>query len=153
MEKKEVHKYDDILYLPHPDSASHPRMSLHDRAAQFSPFAALSGYDEAVRETARLTEQERELDEDEKERLNHKLQMLQEYASGESTAREVLATVVYFEPDGRKAGGRYISCTGMVKRIDVNGRKLIMGDRTEIPIERIQEIKGDFDREFSIESF
>lgn len=151
MEGKEAHRYDDIIHLPHPTSATHPRMSLRDRAAQFSPFAALNGYDEAVRETARLTERERELDEDEQERLNHSLQLLQEYVTGEGAAGEVLVTVTYFEPDEKKTGGRYVSYTGTVKRIDVAGRKLIMGDKTEIPIERIQEIESDFDRVIPVE--
>lgn len=154
-----MQNYDDMINLPHPTSANHPRMSLYDRAAQFSPFAALTGYDEAVKETARLTEQERELDEDEKERLNRKLRILQQYMA-EETARKAaeeeaeemaergtLVEVIYFEPDERKTGGRYVTYTGALKRIDVDGRKLIMEDKTVVPIERIRDIMTEMNGE------
>lgn len=144
-----------MINLPHPTSANHPRMSLYDRAAQFSPFAALTGYDEAVKETARLTEQERELDEDEKERLNRKLRILQQYMAEKTVGKTVekmagrgtLVEVIYFEPDERKTGGRYVTYTGALKRIDVDGRKLIMEDKTVIPIERIRDIMTEMNGE------
>ena len=110
-------QYDDIIRLPHPDSPKHPRMSLYDRAAQFSPFAALTGHSAAIAETGRLTDQRMELDEYEMARVDAELQRLQELLPGRPTA-----SITYFVPDERKNGGSYQTVTGEVKRIDaVNG--------------------------------
>ena len=95
-------KYDDIIRLSRPVSEKHPRMSMTDRAAQFSPFAALTGYDAAVQETARRTDARIELDEDAKEEIDRRLRQLQ---PGEPV------TVTYFRPDDRKAGGAYLTVT------------------------------------------
>ena len=110
-------QYDDIIHLPHPDSPKHPRMSLYDRAAQFSPFAALTGHSAAIAETGRMTDQRMELDEYEMARVDAELQRLQELLPGRPTA-----SITYFVPDERKNGGSYQTVTGEVKRIDaVNG--------------------------------
>ena len=110
-------QYDDIIRLPHPDSPRHPRMSLYDRAAQFSPFAALTGHSAAIAETGRLTDQRTELDEYEMARVDAELQRLQELLPSRPTA-----SITYFVPDERKNGGSYQTVTGEVKRIDaVNG--------------------------------
>lgn len=128
-------RYDDIINLEHPTSVKHPRMPLHDRAAQFSPFAALRGHDAAVKETARLTEPEIELGEDMIRQLDERLQILKGSPGAE-------VTVTYFVPDEKKSGGTYISYTGTVKRIDEYEHALVMTDRTVIPIGRIKEIES-----------
>lgn len=126
--------YDDIINLPHPTSSKHPRMPMIDRAAQFSPFAALTGHDEAVKETARLTDGKVELDEYEIERLNEKLQLIQE-----NLDRNLEATITFFEPDSKKSDGADISITGVVKRID----DFEHADKTSIPIEQIIDVECD----------
>lgn len=106
--------YDDIINLPHPVSERHARMSMHDRAAQFSPFAALTGYDAAVKETARLTDTRIELTEEERAILDAKLRKVIE-------TKETVC-ITYFVPDERKNGGAYVRAVGQVKKIDsVNG--------------------------------
>lgn len=135
-ENKDIHAYDDIINLPHPTSSRHPRMSLYDRAAQFSAFAALTGHDAAIRETARLTDKRVELDEDMKARLNEKLLVL---AENMNTNPEV--TITYFVPDEKKAGGAYVTFTGIVKKIDEYEHTVVMMDKTIIPIHEISEIE------------
>ncbi len=126
-------KYDDIIHLPHPVSSRHPQMPLSDRAAQFSPFAALTGHDAAIRETARLTEEKAELDEDGKELLNEKLQMINE------ALPEV--EVTYFQPDARKNGGTYRKFRGRVKKIDEYNRMIFFADQTAVPIDDLYSIE------------
>ena len=106
-------KYDDIITLPHPEPRTHPRMSLHDRAAQFSPFAALTGHSAAIAETGRLTDSRITLDESEMTRVDAALQRLRELLPQAPTV-----SITYFVPDERKAGGSYQTITGEVKRID-----------------------------------
>lgn len=130
--------YDDILYMPHHVSATRKRMSMLDRAAQFSPFAALTGYDAAIRETGRLTDNAIDLDVDGKAILNEKLQRL---SNLQETQPEI--TVTYFVPDERKSGGAYASVTGKVKKIDPYKQVLLMADGTEVCFERILEIDGE----------
>lgn len=130
----DTHIYDDIINLPHPTSQKHPRMSLYDRAAQFSPFAALTGHDAAIKETARFTEKQTEQSEDLISRLNEKLQIISDNPRTE-------ITVTYFVPDERKVGGAYVSHTGIVKKIDDYEYALVMEDRTVIPISQISEIE------------
>ena len=136
--EKDTHRYDDIINLPHHTSTKHPRMSLYDRAAQFSPFAALTGHDEAIKETARLTDEKAELYEDTKAMLNEKLQIIRENPN-----TDIAVTFTYFVPDENKSGGTYISHTGSVKRIDEYQHTVIMKDKTVIPIEQIREIESD----------
>lgn len=135
-------KYDDILNLPHHVSASRPHMPAADRAAQFAPFAALTGYDAAVRETARQTDARLELDECEKEALNDKLRVLDEHLEN---APEV--TVTYFRPDDRKAGGAYVTVSGAVRKIDGYARVVVLADGGRIPIDEIAGLDSDLFRE------
>ena len=130
--------YDDILDLPHPTSKKHPRMSMAARAAQFAPFAALTGYGDAIKETARITDQQLELDENEKALLNEKLQLLRQHLPGKPKI-----TITYFVPDTKKAGGSYQTITGFVKKLQEYEHRLIMTDGTIIPIDAIIELYGD----------
>ena len=120
--------YDDIIRLPHHVSRNHPQMPMLDRAAQFAPFAALTGYEAAVGETARLTAERRELDPQKAEELNRRLT---ERAARLPDHPEV--TVEYFVPDERKSGGAYVTVTGRVRRISVAEKTLVMEDGTVIP--------------------
>lgn len=130
--------YDDMLDLPHPTSTKHPRMSAIDRAAQFSPFAALSGHEAAIRETARLTDRQAELDEDTKAELDQKLRLLTEHCED---CPEVAIT--YFQADYKKAGGAYQTATGAIKRIDDVQRAVVMTNGACIPIDDIYEIESE----------
>ena len=127
--------YEDILHLPHHISTKRKQMSLHDRAAQFAPFAALTGHEAAVKETARLTETRIELDENEIELLDQKLQYILQHLS-----ERPMAAITYFLPDQRKAGGKYTEVEGQIKKIDQWEHRLIMGDGTMIPIADILRI-------------
>lgn len=129
--------YDDIIYLPHPTSKKHPRMSQMARAAQFAPFSALTGYEDAVKETARLTDQKMELDEYEKAELDQQLWMLQEHLEEQSEI-----TFTYFVPDEKKSGGAYVDVVGVVKKIDTFRHEVILADGTRIPAEDIIKIRG-----------
>ena len=113
MDYQNQHQYDDILNLPHPTSKNHPRMSLHDRAAQFSPFAALTGHEAAIKETARLTDDKQILSEDVIEKINGQLKII-----AENIGAEQEITVTYFVPDSQKSGGAYVDCAGTVRKID-----------------------------------
>ena len=121
--------YDDIIHLPYPRKPQ--RMSIHDRAAQFAPFAALSGHGEAIAETARITQSDVELSDDGIAILNEKLRTLE---LGQNV------TVLYFQPDLRKSGGANVRYSGIVKKIDVQNAALIMADGTRIPFTRIRDI-------------
>lgn len=139
-------KYEDIINLPHPVSKKHPRMSLYDRAAQFSPFAALTGHNAAIIETARLTEKKIRQSEDAISILNEKLHIITENPGAE-------VTITYFLPDDRKEGGAYVIHTGAVKKIDRYENAVVMTDGTVIPVEDISEIKGEmfrYDIEYSL---
>ena len=113
-------KYDDILNLPHHVSSTRPHMSMYDRAAQFSPFAALTGYDDTVRETARLTDEKQELTADRTTDLNQKIAFLKEHAE-----ERPQINVEYFIPDEKKAGGKYITLSGKFRRIDEYNRNMV----------------------------
>lgn len=147
------HKYDDIIHLPHPVSTVHPQMSLMDRAAQFSPFAALTGHEAAIRETERLTDEWVELDENRKEQLDERLRMIRKYLSGRKDEQgshgeyplpEIRFT--YFQPDGKKSGGAYVSVSGRVKKIDEYGHYVILEDGTALIIEHIFGMEGELFR-------
>ncbi len=135
--------YDDIINLPHHVSGTRPQMSAHDRAAQFSPFAALIGYDAAVAETARLTDERIELDESQKEALSQRLLMLSEQIDDHPEA-----VFTYFVPDKRKSGGKYVTATGSVKKIDEYENVVVLTDGTRISITDIFNIGGDILRLF-----
>ena len=131
----EENKYADMLDLPHYVSRKRPRMSREARAAQFSPFAALTGYEAAVEETARLTETQSELTEDEKERINEKLLMLMECASAHPRVR-----VTFFQKDQKKSGGAYVTVSDFFERIDEYERCMYLTGGDRILIEKIREI-------------
>ncbi len=128
-------KYADIINLPHPVSSRHPQMPLKNRAAQFMPFAALTGYGDAIDETARVTEEKLDLTEDELRLLDEKLAKLRPLLS-----QRPEVTFTYFEPDARKEGGAYITRTGIVKKIDEYGRSILLEDGTVIPMDALKEI-------------
>lgn len=130
--------YDDILDLPHHVSATRPQMSMKDRAAQFSPFAALTGYDAAIKETGRLTDQKVEMDAEALNVLNMKFQILID-----RLVEEPEVTFIYFKPDERKDGGAYIDVTGIVKKVDKFERQIVMQSGTKIPMDDVLEIEGD----------
>ena len=109
--------YEDIIHLPHHVSKTHPPMSMDDRAAQFSPFAALTGFGASIQETARLTHEKLELEEPE-------------------------VAVTYFCPDARKSGGAYVTADGTVQKIDLDGRRIVMADGTAIAMDDILDIAG-----------
>ena len=127
--------YDDILHLPHHQSETRPRMSAYDRAAQFSPFAALTGYDAAIQEAGRLTEARLELTEEAKLLLDEKLSFLSQHI-----AEKTSITISWFRPDERKAGGAYISTVGMIKKLDAIERTILLTDGTKIPLDDIIDI-------------
>lgn len=131
-------KYDDIINLPHPTSKRHPRMSMIDRAAQFSAFAALTGYDAAIKETARTTDTQIELSEDECEQLNEKLQFVQAKLN-----EHYLFSFIYFVPDINKSGGAYKSQEGIVKKIDLYKECIVLTDDTVIALKHLIDIHGD----------
>lgn len=130
-------KYDDIIYLPHPVSEKHPRMPMQDRAAQFSPFAALTGYEEAIYETGRLTEEKTELGEEEKAILDRKQRLLLEKLYERPTL-----TVTFFVPDEKKSGGGYITKTGNLKKLHLLERWMLLTDGTKIPLEDVKNIES-----------
>ena len=111
-------------------------MPLYDRAAQFSPFAALTGYEDAIRETARLTDNWVQLSEDKKQELDEKLRQL--IADRERTES---VTIIYFQPDDRKEGGSYVTVTGQIKKIDDCSQKIFLTAGTKIDLGRIVDIK------------
>ena len=128
-------KYDNIIDLPHHVSSIHPHMPMTDRAAQFMPFRALTGYEDAIHETARLTDEKIELTEDEKAILDMRLQRLADEISSQPKV-----TLTYFQPDKKKTGGAYVCVTGQLKKIDdfegalilVGGDRILIGDIVDI---------------------
>ena len=133
-----MRKYDDIIDLPHHVSETHPPMSRADRAAQFSPFAALTGYDAAVRETARVTERRIELDEGVKAELNARLNCILEHLS-----EHPQVSLTYFVPDEKKSGGAYRTVTGTVRKLDSVAKTLTLADGTVVPMEEMVHVEGD----------
>ena len=131
----EDHSYDDIINQPHHTSRKRKQMSLYNRAAQFAPFAALTGYDGMVTETARLTDRRIELDEESIALLNQQLHTIMD-----SIGEQPEITLIVFEPDEKKEGGTYRTISGQVRRIDDVNREVIMTDRTVIRLDRIYAI-------------
>lgn len=131
-------RYDDIIDLPHHVSPTRPRMPARDRAAQFAPFAALTGYGDAVKETARITEERREPDGEQTEILNRTVKIL-----AEKIREQPEITVVFFCPDERKEGGSYRQFRGNLRRIDECRRRMIFTDGNEISFDNIREIRYD----------
>ena len=130
--------YDDIIHLPHPTSSKHPRMPIADRAANFSPFAALAGHSAAIAETARLTNQKAELDEDARAELDRRQAVLLE-----QIGQQPEVTVTWFQPDERKDGGAYVTTTGWLKKIDEIERVLVLTDGTRIPLKDVAGLESN----------
>ena len=130
--------YDDIIDLPHPTSAKHPRMSISDRAAIFSPFAALTGHAAAIQETARLTDQKMELDEDTKAELDRRQAILLE-----RIVEQPEVTITWFCPDEKKSGGAYVVTVGRLKRVDDTAGTLRLADGMTIALDEIVDLQSD----------
>ena len=128
-------KYDDIINLPRPVSKNHIPMSMHDRAAQFSPFAALTGFDDTIKESNRITGKFVELSDDEKAELDNVLSCLKDKEYSSPTL-----SITYFVPDLKKDGGEYVSVSGKLKKIDTIDRKLILYKDFKIDIDKINDI-------------
>ena len=131
-------RYNEIINLRHHVSKTRPQMPMSDRAAQFAPFAALTGYDSAIKETGRLTDEKIEMDEEALNILNMKFQILVD-----SLDDEPEVTFTYFKPDERKAGGAYVEVTGTVKKVDDFERLIVMQNGTKMPMDDILNIEGE----------
>ena len=140
-----MNNYDDIINLPHHVSSKRPQMSLENRAAQFAPFSALTGYSDAIKETGRLTNKKIELDEEEKIILNTKLQIL-----NENIKNKPEVTITCFIKDKTKSGGIYKEITGIIKKINIYDQEILLEDKTKILLNNIYDIKGEiFDTLFN----
>lgn len=134
-----MEKYREIIDLPHHVSKTRPQMSMSDRAAQFAPFAALTGYDSAIKETGRLTDEKIELDEEALTDLNMRYQLLVDALDEEPEVK-----ITYFKPDERKSGGEYVTVTGTVKKVDDFERLITMQNGTKIPMDDVLAVDWDF---------
>ena len=142
MDNEIMRRYGNIIDQPHPEPTTRPRMAMENRAAQFAPFAALTGYDDAAREEARLVDMKLELSEDMKDMLDAKLALLDRRIKEQPSA-----AITYFLPDTKKTGGRYVTVSGNVKKLD-DVEHLIMTEGTRIPIGDVRHIDGDLFRLF-----
>lgn len=150
MSNIKIDNYDDIINLEHPTSKNHPRMSMTSRAAQFAPFSALTGYEDNVKETARLTDEKIEIDDGLKEMLNTKLLIIEN-----NLYNDPIITLTYFIPDKKKNGGKYISSDIHIKKIDKVELKIITKENIIIDIDNIinissQDINFNHDSEENI---
>ena len=132
------HPYSDIIHLPHHRSANHPHMTMHDRAAQFAPFSALTGYDSIVQETARLTQSRTQPDAAELELLNRKITCLLTHPDAKPVIK-----ITSFIPDEKKSGGSYREETGVVEKVDLTGKWIIMESGSIYSADNICAIDGD----------
>ena len=133
--------YDDMINMPCPTSQRHPRMPRADRAAQFAPFAALTGYDAAIDETGRLTDQKIDISEDMREKLDLKQNFLADIIDEQPEI-----SVTYFVPDKKKSGGAYVTVNGRLKQIDEYEQLIILTDGKKIPIQEVYSIESDLFR-------
>ncbi len=133
-----ANEYKDIIHLPHHTSKTRPRMSVYNRAAQFSPFAALTGYEEAVKETARFTDERSQLDEYQIAMINDKIN-----TALEKKALNPILSITFFRPDSRKKGGEYVTVSGIIKKVDEVSHSLVLTDGTAIPVKHIYDIDGE----------
>jgi hypothetical protein len=131
-----MNEYDDIINLPHQVSKVHPQMSMMNRAAQFAPFAALTGHSAAIEETARLTDTQQELAEEDSDALNQKMIYLREVINEHPTI-----TITFFEPDKKKTGGKYKSIEGQLKNIDDYNQSIVLKSGEIIPLKSILDIQ------------
>ena len=133
--------YDDIIDLPRPTSRRRPRMPISERAAIFSPFAALSGHGAAIAEAARLTEQRVELSEDAQAELDRRQAVLLEHIGEQPEV-----TITWFQPDGRKDGGAYVTTEGRLQKLDAVARTLLLTDGTEIDLDAVADLQSSLFR-------
>ena len=138
MKQNENSKYDDIIMLPHHVSKKHPQMSLLNRAAQFSPFAALTGHDAAIQETQRLTDSFIEIGGSREIKLNEQLLLIRHNLDKRPELK-----ITYFQPDERKSGGSYITVCGRIKKIDEYNHQIVFVDGTVLPIAHIFSMQGE----------
>lgn len=138
MKLKYDHVYDDIINMKHHVSKKHPPMSLYARSAQFAPFAALTGYEDAVKETARETSEKIEIDDEIKNILDSKIQILIE-----QIRKKPEVNITYFLQDLKKDGGKYVTICGIINKIDLYNQYIFLADKTEIPINDIIDISGE----------
>ncbi len=131
-------KYDSIIKKPHHVSKNHPQMSLLDRAAQFAPFAALTGYDAMVKETARTVDQKRELSDEQIEELNYKIKYITEHLKDEP-----IVVITYFVPDSKKVGGVYLTKEGIIKKVEEYNKNFIFTDGTIVPLPDVWSIESE----------
>ena len=137
-----MNKYDSIINLPHYELKNHKRMSIKVRSAQFSPFAALVGYSDEIHETARITESKIEISDDMKSIIDMKLQLVEN-----NIKQKPQITILYFEKDKRKSGGKYIEYTGNVKKIDLIDNIIIFVDGKKISLNNILDLNADLIKE------
>lgn len=133
-----MEKYREIIDFPHHVSKTRPQMPMSDRAAQFAPFAALTGYDAAIKETGRLTDERIELDEEALTALDLKYQLLMDALNEEPEIE-----ITYFKPDERKSGGEYVTVIGAVKKVDDFEQRITMQDGTKISMDDVLSIDGE----------
>jgi len=131
-----VNEYDDIINLPHHQSTKHKHMSNYQRAAQFSPFAALTGYDAAIDETARLTDKKLDLSDEQADHLNAQILRIIE-----NITEKPQVEIIYFVPDNHKSGGEYVTVTGSVRRVDDHNREIVFVDGMSVGIDDVWNIK------------
>ena len=132
-------EYREIINLPHHVSKTRPQLPMSDRAVQFAPFAALTGYDSAIKETGRLTDEKIDLDEEALTDLNMRYQLLVDALDEEPEVE-----ITYFKPDERKSGGEYVTVTGTVKKVDDFERLITMQNGTKIPMDDVLAVDWDF---------
>ena len=143
-----MNKYDDIINLPYKKSTSRKHMLISDRAAQFAPFAALTGHDDAIKETARLTRERVIVDDDKKTELNYKIKIIKENLEEKNKVE-----ITYFVPDEKKKGGEYLTVTGIVKKINSLEKIIILFDGRVIPMNEIIEIEGELFKRYEFDFF
>ncbi len=143
MSNENTRRYDDIIHLPHPEPTTRPRMAMENRAAQFSPFAALTGFGAAINEAGRETEEKLELSEDTIDMINARLAVI-----GQHIKEKPSVAVTYFLPDKKKPGGKYVTVSGNVEKLDGMKCAIIMTNGTKIPIGDVRYIDGDMFRLF-----
>lgn len=134
--KKDIHNYDDIINMPHHVSSKHPQMKIIDRAAQFAPFAALTGHKESISEASRITDLKKELDENQKEILNNKLNYI---ILNLDKSHEIKIT--YFQSDLKKIGGKYVTVLAVIKKIDEYNKVLVLNNGMKIKIDDLYQLE------------
>ena len=144
--KESIEKYQDIINMPHHVSRTHPQMSRYERAAQFAPFAALSGYEDIIKEEGRLTDNRIEINEEAKFVLDRKMQVLMNAIS-----KKPFVSITYFVPDARKSGGEYVTTGDNIKKIDILKQLLVTQKDIIIPIREIVDMQGEIFRNLELE--